>query len=550
MKNLINIFIGNHNKIESISDHINLLKKILSNKDMKVVITKKILLNGINLIIEDFSEKRMKNELIYIKKNHPKTSYICLFTELPTKNIFKNYNQTNLNIFYEIIIYFDNFYKIIKEIYYNFLIFLIKSLWPIKIWFLKKKFLWKKSHYQCIDGFKNKKNFKSANTEIVIKKSKKSKFLNYLRMKYHNYCYWKYMKSRLFSSLNFKNYIDVNIDMHPVINNELNRILNITSLTLFPEINTSFFLRNRKIKSKYEIVSTGSLNLFRKRNIENYNDLLKSKGYKITYQSFLSDRQLRKYSYNFNSPQSEEWSYSSPIRFMRSINNGQIPIIIKKFADHPIESLGFHLKKTQVDKFDINILKFKKNILKNLNKYNVISKKYNDLIKIKILDNYQEGNSFYELFSVQKKSLLYRITEKKPFKFINGFMIYDHNNLFYAITLKDLNKISLNEIIKNKKYRFNKNYTNLKSELSLILLSKCKSNSGIKVVAYFQYNVIHFNNFFYLINFKDKIVIKKFKTFIKSIEFIRMNFLKKSESLSNPYKEYKLEKSIKFSLIE
>ena len=62
MKNLINIFIGNHNKIESISDHINLLKKILSNKDMKVVITKKILLNGINLIIEDFSEKRMKNE--------------------------------------------------------------------------------------------------------------------------------------------------------------------------------------------------------------------------------------------------------------------------------------------------------------------------------------------------------------------------------------------------------------------------------------------------------------------------------------------------------
>jgi hypothetical protein len=44
--------------------------------------------------------------------------------------------------------------------------------------------------------------------------------------------------------------------------------------------------------------------------------------------------------FNLNPPQSRNWAYSSPMRILRAILLGQIPVVTKRFRDHPIEDVA------------------------------------------------------------------------------------------------------------------------------------------------------------------------------------------------------------------
>jgi hypothetical protein len=44
--------------------------------------------------------------------------------------------------------------------------------------------------------------------------------------------------------------------------------------------------------------------------------------------------------FNVNPPQSEKWAYSSPMRILRAVLVGQIPVITKRFHDHPLEDVS------------------------------------------------------------------------------------------------------------------------------------------------------------------------------------------------------------------
>lgn len=46
------------------------------------------------------------------------------------------------------------------------------------------------------------------------------------------------------------------------------------------------------------------------------------------------------YLFSLNPPQSARWSYSSPMRILRAIYLGQIPVVTKKFDDHPLEQVA------------------------------------------------------------------------------------------------------------------------------------------------------------------------------------------------------------------
>ena len=96
----LNIFIGNHQKITSIKDHIDLIKSCVKTKSLKVEVTNQILINSVNFFIEEFSENKLNEELIKIKRKFPKTIFVCLYTELPTKKIIKNFNHVNFNFFF------------------------------------------------------------------------------------------------------------------------------------------------------------------------------------------------------------------------------------------------------------------------------------------------------------------------------------------------------------------------------------------------------------------------------------------------------------------
>lgn len=44
--------------------------------------------------------------------------------------------------------------------------------------------------------------------------------------------------------------------------------------------------------------------------------------------------------FNVNPPQSAKWAYSSPMRILRAMLLGQIPVITKRFRDHPLEDVA------------------------------------------------------------------------------------------------------------------------------------------------------------------------------------------------------------------
>lgn len=46
------------------------------------------------------------------------------------------------------------------------------------------------------------------------------------------------------------------------------------------------------------------------------------------------------YLFNINPPQTSEWPYSSPMRILRAILLGQIPVVTKRFRDHLIEEVA------------------------------------------------------------------------------------------------------------------------------------------------------------------------------------------------------------------
>jgi hypothetical protein len=49
---------------------------------------------------------------------------------------------------------------------------------------------------------------------------------------------------------------------------------------------------------------------------------------------------IKNYLFNLNPPQRPQWSYSSPMRILRAILLGQIPVVTRKFADHAIEQVA------------------------------------------------------------------------------------------------------------------------------------------------------------------------------------------------------------------
>jgi hypothetical protein len=57
--------------------------------------------------------------------------------------------------------------------------------------------------------------------------------------------------------------------------------------------------------------------------------------YMADYQSVSPD-----YLFNINPPQTANWAYSSPMRILRAILLGQIPVVTKKFHDHLIEAVA------------------------------------------------------------------------------------------------------------------------------------------------------------------------------------------------------------------
>jgi len=139
-------------------------------------------------------------------------------------------------------------------------------------------------------------------------------------------------------------------------------------LTLYPQIDLDRLARDSRLHNREAgFVITGTMTRFRARMAETLDKTFKDAGIAgpvLQHQRFEQSRTpaledgkldlgydevdqrdrlswhragLKNYIYNLNPPQRANWAYSSPMRILRAILFGQIPVVTRMFGDHDIE---------------------------------------------------------------------------------------------------------------------------------------------------------------------------------------------------------------------
>lgn len=140
---------------------------------------------------------------------------------------------------------------------------------------------------------------------------------------------------------------DFYLALHPAIGSEAlaaalgTSRAEIRTLLVPPPIVKKSSLVDRELRFGIDV--SGSMSFYRRRQIRKAIDVLHklSPGGRFAHhQERGFDDTREKLLLSFNTPQSRTWRYSSPMRIIGAIKRGQIPVVSKKFGDHPAEDLA------------------------------------------------------------------------------------------------------------------------------------------------------------------------------------------------------------------
>ena len=400
MKKKLFFFVGNHLSIVGIESYYFILKEIFSN--YKIVKTNKIKKNSINIIIENFKKKQV-DEIIKYKQNY-NSKIILILTEFINKkaqtyNSFELKNKIHRYIPYQIFsflnlgIIFSLIYTLIVIFFFeikisNFYILiaiLIYFLGPIFYYKFKqklKKILIKHTSFNLIKYRKFKEKF------YVYKRKKVNRFnirnINFLIKLFR----FRYFKIRYIQAKRILNIADLILVSHPSIYKDLGNI-NKKVYYVFPEIKKIKF---NKVKNPSRVFKfSGEFSSYRYLYFEDLSkgftqiDSNIKKSYQIFFNKikkkrnkFIDINSTYKYKFSLHPKKNADWKYSSPVRYIEAIKNGEIPIIFDDFKDFISTNLAISLKnnskKENADVFS-NHNRSSNKIIKGIKKYNHFLKK-------------------------------------------------------------------------------------------------------------------------------------------------------------------------------
>lgn len=578
MHRIINIYTGNHRTIAAIEDQLKIILDIFS-KDFKVIINNdKLLSNGLNLIIEGFENPFSVKNLKKFKEENPDTKFILVLTEFFTSNLYtKSLNNFEKNFIIDLIV----------RIFLNqFLNFLIKKIFNSKKSFylflkkfyvnnFKKKILPKSNNYFLRKILKLKSDFNiflsltSNKLNNLLFKALESEKINKI---FENFKFKIFFKKRYNNLLIIKDIFDEVLTVHPSITESTQKYLNKTSSTLYPylpciKLNKSIFNVEKKI------IITGNFSLYRKKIIESLKKL-KGQEYLFDIGGFESDDLIKKYPFALNVPQKKDWKFSSPIRILRSINFGQIPLNYKIFDDHPIEKICIQFNEETPENFRKKVLDFNQSYIKDIQKYNEHAEEKNKYIKLKLKKikveyTNQELKTFF-IRSENSETIISFLVET----YVKNYKIYlqSWTNKFFAMkdNLEKSDKLFYN--LEGFEYSENGIY-NVKIKIIEKFLKKNKLNFNkfYSIARTNNYDFIYFQKKFFITkkgenlqysSFKNK-KKKSFKNLIDCINaFVVLEKLKDNSQsfknqnsffnyfLNNNIKNNDIRENIKFSIIE
>ena len=304
------IVIGNHLSYVGIGEILFTLMTYFSRRH-RVHVSESIVPNAINIIIDEFSTTAKADYIKRTRENHPKTRYILMATEFITEISFLGL------VFGKTFNFFDP---------------------------------WE----DC-----------SQIADLLAYR---------LRLRPRQ----PYMCTRYLGFVRALGVADLVLCAHPLIPATM-RLLpggcaqpRVPPLTLYPEIDCESLINDRRLyRLPAGVVMTGTLTPFRKRIVmrmlktfhragiytpfyqhitfdqspgPQFDGVGVDLGYDEPEQSDAEPRQapqaVKNFLYNLNPPQRANWPYSSPMRILRAILRGQIPVVTRKFNDHDIESVA------------------------------------------------------------------------------------------------------------------------------------------------------------------------------------------------------------------
>jgi len=370
-KKEINIITGNHHSIDGISDHIEIFKDIFVNSGWKVEIKKFPVQSKINLIFDEFTHPLFNQKL---QNKLPNTKFILVLTEFinKRKNIF-TFNNFKLNIFQlsclQILTFLHTLcFKSNFKFLFKILNFCITFLY---IFFFSINDYCRKNFFFIFKISRSiKKVFPTFNFRFFSAKR------------------YQYDHIRFLSFTNNIKYFDCIFSLHPKIESQYrlyaknNKLDQIKVINFLPVIDSTNWLRNFT-KKKYGFIFSGTMSTYRQEKIKNFEKILKKSNKNLDINlkllGFKSKKEMRKndFAFSYHPQLFNEWPYSSPVRVYRSLCvDFTIPVLSKRFNDHPIENLTL-----LEGKDDLSESYFNSNssvvMLKKILKYNKLSDKLN-----------------------------------------------------------------------------------------------------------------------------------------------------------------------------
>ena len=395
----------NFSKTDGVQDYIKYFKNLYG---QNIHISNKLLPKyDVIILIDDFSNNEFLKIYKRFKKENPNVKFVLVFTEFINRKL-KTFNNFDFEKdFYDFIIILMNKYnkliqkKIVKISQNNKFITFLKILKKIILLEFDVKLLkFKKKHTiisQISIQFTDNQisyNYKFIilfisffNSLFKLKKNKylflKKTFIFYqnknLKQKLVNAYYFRI---RFKNIINILNTFDLILCSHPGV--EKNLSLFQKKKNSNKKIHTIKFYPNKKITSKNNkiIYFSGEYTEYRKKIFNELifnNQLNKSLYSRYTKNLFLNTfstihEDNRKYLYSLNPVKEENWPFSSPTRYIRSVNRNEVPIVFNKFNDYT-DSFTYYIDPS---KFDLQyLLKNSQTVIKFYNeKINNCKKDY------------------------------------------------------------------------------------------------------------------------------------------------------------------------------
>ncbi len=402
MSKKIYIYTSNHKSILGIKTHITILKNIL--RPHKVLTTNKIRKNCINIFIENFKKKDV-DKINYYKEKHNIT-VILVLTEFVNSNA-KIFNCFELK---------KNFNKLIPYQYFSLLnlVILTSILYIIFITSIKGSeinienfyllifiytfyFLRKSYFYMRL----KLRNFILKNTSFNLRKYRKirNKFFGPPKRKkiiikqmkwYSKLVMYRYFRERFINNEKVVKSADIILTTHPQIYRSY-KAYKKPIFYMIPKIKK--FLPNINSTEKLLFKFSGELSkyrlqLFKKiidrfnttdnkiisKNIHNFEQFL----LKYKEGSFIDISKKRKFKYSFHPRKNTIWEYSSPIRYIEAISNGEVPIVFDNFKDFFTKNLTIKLKQNSsknIDQLSLKYISFVSLLKRRIKKYNQFTEK-------------------------------------------------------------------------------------------------------------------------------------------------------------------------------